>query len=83
LAQLWDYFTLRWKTENIRTKLHDIFIRLRNIIGEESPVLGQIEFWITRLNKYEKGESIIEDDADRLVNDIESFRNVLTRTLKI
>ena len=82
MVQLWGYFTLRWKTENIRTKLHDIFIRLRKIIGEENPVLGQIEFWITRLNKCEKDESISEDDADRFVNDIESFKNVLTRTLK-
>ncbi|TFG02908.1 MAG: DUF2042 domain-containing protein [Promethearchaeota archaeon] len=83
LAEVSDYCMLRWKAQNIRTKLHDTFIRLRKIIGEDSPVLGRIEFWLTRLNKYEKDESISEDDADRLVNDVESFRNVLTRTLKI
>ncbi len=83
LAEVSDYCMLRWKAQNIRNKLHDTFIRLRKIIGEDSPVLGRIEFWLTRLNKYEKDESISEDDADKLVNDIESFRNVLTRTLKI
>ena len=53
---------------------------LRN---DESPVLGRIEFWLTRLNKYEKEDKISDEDADKLVNDVENFKQVLTRTLKI
>ncbi len=83
LAEISDYCMLRWKAQNIRTKLHDTFVRLRKILKEDNPVLGRIEFWLTRLNKYEKDDNITDDDADKLVNDVEQFRNVLTRTLKI
>ncbi|MFX1394096.1 MAG: PCI domain-containing protein [Promethearchaeota archaeon] len=83
LAEVSDYCMLRWKAQNIRTKLHDTFIRLRKIIGDESPVLGRIEFWLTTLNKYEKDDNITDEDADKLVNDVENFRNLITRTLKI
>jgi hypothetical protein len=83
LAEVSDYCMLRWKAQNIRTKLHDTFIRLRKIIGDDSPVLGRIEFWITTLNKYEKDDNISDEDADKLVNDVENFRNVIARSLKI
>ena len=83
LAEVSDYCMLRWKAQNIRTKLHDTFIRLRKIIGDESPVLGRIEFWLTTLNKYEKDDKISDEDADKLVNDVENFRNLIVRTLKI
>ena len=83
LAEVSDYCMLRWKAQNIRTKLHDTFIRLRRLIKEDSPVLGRIEFWLTRLNKYEKDDKISDEDADKLVNDVEQFKNVLTRSLKI
>ncbi len=83
LAEVSDYCMLRWKAQNIRTKLHDTFIRLRRLIKEDSPVLGRIEFWLTRLNKYEKDDKISDKDADKLVNDVEQFKNVLTRSLKI
>ena len=83
LAEISDYCMLRWKAQNIRNKLHDTFVRLRKLLKEDDPVLGRIEFWLTALNKYEKDDNITEDDADKLVNDVEQFRNVLTRTLKI
>jgi hypothetical protein len=83
LAEISDYCMLRWKAQNIRNKLHDTFVRLRKLVKEDDPVLGRIEFWMTRLNKYEKDENITDEDADILVNDVEQFRNVLTRTLKI
>jgi len=84
LAEISDYCMLRWKAQNIRTKLHDTFIRLRKMLrNDESPVLGRIEFWLTRLNKYEKEDKISDEDADKLVNDVENFKQVLTRTLKI
>ena len=83
LAEISDYCMLRWKAQNIRTKLHDTFVRLRNLLKGESPVLGRIEFWLTQLNKYEKDDKISDEDADKLVNDVEQFKNVLTRTLKI
>ncbi|MBD3256583.1 MAG: DUF2042 domain-containing protein [Candidatus Lokiarchaeota archaeon] len=83
LAEISDYCMLKWKAQNIRTKLHDTFVRLRKLLKEDSAVLGRIEFWLTRLNKYEKDENISDEDADKLVNDVENFRSVLTRTLKI
>ena len=83
LAEISDYCMLRWKAQNIRVKLHDTFIRLRRLLKGESPVLGRIEFWLTQLNKYEKDDKISDEDADKLVNDVEQFKNVLTRTLKI
>ena len=83
LAEVSDYCSLRWKAQNIRTKLHDTFIRLRKIIGDESPVLGRIEFWLATLNKYEKDDSISEKEADKLINDVENFKNVLRRKLKV
>ncbi len=83
LMEISDYCMLRWKAQNIRTKLHDTFLRLTKILKDESPVLGRIEFWISRLNSYEKDDKIGEEDADKLVNDIESFKNVISRNLKI
>lgn len=83
LAEVSDYCMLHWKAQNIRNKLHDTFIRLRKLIGEDNPILGRIEFWLTTLNTYEKDQNISEEDADKLVNDVENFRNVLARSLKI
>lgn len=83
LAEISDYCMLRWKAQNIRTKLHDTFVRLRKVIGEDNPVLGRIEFWLTRLNSYDKDDNISEEDADKLVNDVENFRNVIARSLTI
>ncbi|MHA1344086.1 MAG: PCI domain-containing protein, partial [Promethearchaeota archaeon] len=83
LAEISDYCMLRWKAQNIRNKLHDTFIRLRKILGDNNPILGRIEFWLTRLNSYDKDDNINEEDADKLVNDVENFKNVLARTLKL
>jgi len=83
LAEVSDYCMLRWKAQNIRTKLHDTFIRLRKIMGDDSPILGRIEFWLSNLNKYEKEDNIQDEDADKLVNDVENFKNVLSRSLKL
>ncbi|TXT61567.1 MAG: PCI domain protein [Promethearchaeota archaeon] len=83
LAEVSDYCMLRWKAQNIRNKLHDTFIRLRKILGDENPILGRIEFWLTRLNKYEKDEKISDEDGDKLAEDIEKFRDVLTRTISL
>ncbi len=71
------------EAQNIRNKLHDTFVRLRKMLGDNHPVLGRIEFWLTSLNKYDKDDSISEADADKLVNDVENFKNVLARSLKI
>ena len=83
LAEVSDYCSLRWKAQAIRTKLHDTFIRLRKIVGDESPVLGRIEFWLATLNKYEKDDNITDEEADKLINDVENFKNVLKRKLKV
>jgi len=61
----------------------DTFIRLRKIMGDDSPILGRIEFWLSNLNKYEKEDNIKDEDADKLVNDVENFKNVLARNLKL
>jgi len=71
LAEISDYCMLRWKAQNIRTKLHDTFVRLRKMLG------------LTGLNKYDKDDNISEADADKLVNDVENFKQVLARSLKI
>ena len=34
-------------------------------------------------NKYGKDENISEEDADKLVNDVENFRTVIARSIKI
>ncbi|MGV9198451.1 MAG: PCI domain-containing protein, partial [Promethearchaeia archaeon] len=47
LAEVSDYCMLRWKAQNIRNKLHDTFIRLRKVLGDDNPVLDRIEFWLT------------------------------------
>jgi DNA-binding Lrp family transcriptional regulator len=83
LAEVSDYCMLKWKAQNIRNKLHDTFLRLRKILKDDNAVLGRIEFWLTQLNKYEKEDNISDEDADKLVNDVEMFKNVLQRTLKI
>lgn len=83
LAEISDYCMLKWKAANIRVKLHDTFVRIRKLIGKNNPVLGRIEFWLSRLNAYEKDENISEEDADKLVDDVENFRNILARSLKI
>jgi len=82
LAEISDYCMLKWKAQNIRIKLQDTFVRLNKILGN-NPVLGRIEFWLTRLNTYEKDQNINDEDADKLVNDVDNFKNVLARTLRI
>ncbi|MFX1313317.1 MAG: PCI domain-containing protein [Promethearchaeota archaeon] len=83
LAEISDYCMLRWKAQNIRTKLHDTFVRVRKIIGDKEAVLGRMEYWLTELNKYGKDDNISEEAADKLVNDIEKFRNVIARSIKL
>lgn len=83
LAEISDYCMLKWKAQNIRNKLHDTFVRLRKVLGENEPILGRIEFWLTKLNAYDKDANISDEDADKLVNDVENFKNVLTRTIKL
>jgi len=83
LAEVSDYCMLRWKAQNIRNKLHDTFIRLRKVIGEKEAILGRIEFWLTQLNKYGKDDKISDEDADKLVNDVEKFKNVIARAIKL
>ncbi|MFX0029679.1 MAG: PCI domain-containing protein [Candidatus Hermodarchaeota archaeon] len=83
LAEISDYCMLRWKAQNIRNKLHDTFVRVRNILGEEEAVLGRMEFWLTELNKFNKDDKITDELADKLVNDVENFRGVIARSIKI
>jgi len=83
LAEMSDYCMLRWKAQNIRNKLHDTFIRVRKIIGDNEAVLGRMEFWLTQLNKYGKDDKITDTDADKLVNDLENFKSVIARSIKL
>ncbi|MBA7520551.1 hypothetical protein ES705_12647 [subsurface metagenome] len=83
LAEMSDYCMLRWKAQNIRNKLHDTFIRVRKIIGDNEAILGRMEFWLTRLNKYGKDDKITDADADKLVNDLENFKSVIARAIKL
>lgn len=83
LAEISDYAMLRWKAQNIRNKLHDTFIRVRRVIGEKEAILGRMEFWLTELNKYGKDDKISDEQADKLVNDVENFKNVIARAIMI
>ncbi len=83
LAEISDYCMLRWKAQNIRTKLHDTFVRVRKILGENEAILGRMEYWLTELNKFGKDDKISDELADKLVNDIENFRNVIARSIKL
>ncbi len=83
LAEISDYCMLRWKALNIRNKLHDTFVRLRKLLGDENPILGRIEYWLTLLNKYEKDESINDKDAEKLADDVEKFKNALARFIQL
>ncbi|MFX1488755.1 MAG: PCI domain-containing protein [Promethearchaeota archaeon] len=83
LAEISDYCMLRWKAQNIRNKLHDTFVRVRKIVGDNEVILGRMEFWLTQLNKYEKDAKITDAEADRLVEDIEKFKDVIARSIKI
>lgn len=84
LAEISDYCMLRWKAQNIRNKLHDTFIRLRKLLGDkEKAILDRIEYWLTELNKYKKDEKISESNADRLVDDVEKFKDVIARSIKL
>ncbi|MHA1670407.1 MAG: PCI domain-containing protein [Promethearchaeota archaeon] len=83
LAEISDYCMLKWKAQNIRNKIHDTFVRLRKLLGDNEAILGRIEFWLTQLNKYGKDDKISDDDADRLVQDVEKFRDVIARSIKL
>jgi hypothetical protein len=74
---------LRWKAQNIRIKLHDTFVRVRKIIGDNEAMLGRMEFWLTQLNKYGKDDKISEPDADKLVIDVENFKSVIARSIRL
>jgi hypothetical protein len=83
LAEISDYCMLRWKAQNIRNKLHDTFVRLRKIIGDNEAILGRVEYWLTQLNKYGKDDKISDDDAEKLVNDVEKIKNVVARAIRL
>ncbi|MFX1378322.1 MAG: PCI domain-containing protein [Promethearchaeota archaeon] len=83
IAEMSDYCMLRWKAQNIRTKLHDTFVRVRKIMGDKEAILGRMEFWLTNLNKYGKDDKISDEDADKLVVELENFRNVIARSIKL
>ncbi|MBY9014520.1 MAG: PCI domain-containing protein [Candidatus Lokiarchaeota archaeon] len=83
LAEISDYCMLRWKAQNIRNKLHDTFIRLRKILGDNEAILGRVEYWLTQLNKYGKDDKISDEDAEKLVNDVEKIKNVISRAIKM
>ncbi|MFX1320079.1 MAG: PCI domain-containing protein [Promethearchaeota archaeon] len=84
LAEISDYCMLRWKAQNIRNKLHDTFIRLRKLLGDkEKAILDRIEYWLTELNKYKKDDKISDENADRLVEDVEKFKDVIARSIKL
>jgi hypothetical protein len=84
LAEISDYCMLRWKAQNIRNKLHDTFVRVRKILGDDGEaVLGRMEFWLTELNKYGKDDKISDENADKLVNDVENFKTVIARSIKL
>jgi ribosomal protein S25 len=84
LAEISDYCMLRWKAQNIRNKLHDTFVRVTKVVGDKKEaVLGRMEFWLTQLNKYGKDDKITEEDADKLVNDVENFKAIIARSIKL
>ena len=83
LAEISDYCMLRWKAQNIRNKLHDTYIRLRKLLGDNEAILGRIEYWLTQLNKYGKDDKISDSDADVLVNDVEKFKMIIARAIKL
>ena len=84
LAEISDYCMLRWKAQNIRNKLHDTFIRLRKLLGDkEKAILDRIEYWLTELNKYKKDDKISDAEAEKLVNDVEKFKDVIARSIKL
>ncbi|MBY9008738.1 MAG: hypothetical protein KGD74_02590 [Candidatus Lokiarchaeota archaeon] len=83
LAEISDYCMLRWKAQNIRNKLHDTFVRLRRILGDNEAILGRVEYWLTQLNKYGKDDKISDEDAEKLVNDVEKIKNVISRAIKM
>ena len=83
LAEMSDYCMLRWKAQNIRTKLHDTFVRVRKIIGDNEAVLGRMEFWLTQLNKYGKDDKINDVDSEKLVTDIENFKSAIARSIRL
>ena len=83
LAEISDYCMLRWKAQNIRNKLHDTFVRLRKILGDNEAILDRVEYWLTQLNKYGKDDKISDEDAEKLVNDVEKIKNVVSRAIKL
>lgn len=83
LAEISDYCMLRWKAQNIRNKLHEVFVRLKKLTGDNEPIFSRIEFWLTQLNKYGTDDKISDNDADKLVEDVEKFKNVLSRSIKL
>ncbi len=83
LVEISDYCMLQWKALNIRNKLHDTFIRIRKILNNDNPILNRIEYWLTQLNKYKKDENISEQDADKLADDVEKFKDVLKRNISL
>jgi len=83
LAEISDYCMLRWKAQNIRNKLHDTFVRLRKILGDNEAILGRVEYWLTQLNKYGKDDKISDEDAEKLVNDVEKIKSVISRAIKM
>jgi hypothetical protein len=42
-----------------------------------------MEFWLTNLNKYGKDDKITDEDADKLVVELDNFRNVIARSIKL
>ncbi|MHA1339934.1 MAG: PCI domain-containing protein [Promethearchaeota archaeon] len=76
-----DLCAVRYEAKDILLKLEDTHERMLRVLGPNDPTLSRIDYWIEKLQSYEEGQKINDDDAESLMTDIESFQNTLARAI--
>jgi len=75
-----DIANVRYKASSALIKLQDTKLRLETLLPK-SDIILKIEYWIEKLSGYKENEDINDEDAEKLIVDIDQFQIELTRVL--
>ena len=75
-----DIANVRYKASAALIKLQDTKLRLETLLPK-SDIILKIEYWIEKLSGYKENEDINDEDAEKLIVDIDQFQIELTRVL--
>ncbi len=75
-----DVANVRYKASSALIKLSDTKKRLQ-IMLPKSDIILKIDYWLEKLGQYKENEDINDEDAEKLITDIDQFQVELSRVL--